>query len=249
MPKFNANEFNFNKIDPREILADVVIRGTPVRCIINNSPLTRYHSLIVPDVEGNQPQVMTQQCLEVGLFLISTSRDRAVRFGFNSPGAHASVNHLHLHMIHVEQALYVETVKLRRLIDNLHSIEDERLPVKGFCLVLQDVEVDARKLFKLVEFCCTKVIPHNIFMTRSRVTEETRVFLFPRSLEKFGFDKLQTLFLNVAVCELGGFIPLGDEELFKTITEAYIVDRFQQEIMNICEVIENDFIGLMSAFN
>lgn len=191
---------------------------------------------------------MTPKCLEVGLFLLSTCVDSAVRFGFNSPGAHASVNHLHLHMIHVEQELYVETVKLRKLYGNLHKIEDERLPVKGFCLILQDIAVDATKMFKLVEFCCKNVIPHNIFMTKSRVTGETRIFLFPRSLEKFGFDKLQTLFLNVAVCELGGFIPLGDEELFNSITESYIVDRFQQEIMNICEVVEKDFVELMSTF-
>lgn len=190
---------------------------------------------------------MTSKCLEVGLFLISSTEDRAVRFGFNSPGAHASVNHLHLHMIHVEHELYVETVKLRKIVDNLYRIEDESLPVKGFCLLLENIEIDAQKLFKLVEYCCMKIIPHNIFITRCHKSNETRVFLFPRSLEKFGFDKMQTLFLNVAVCELGGFIPLGDEELFNTITESYIVERFQQEIMNICELIEDDFISLMSS--
>lgn len=202
---------------------------------------------MIPDVKGNQPQVMTLKCLEIVLFLISSTNDRALRFGYNSPGALASVNHLHMHMLHVERELYVETIKLRKLTGNLHKIDDERLPVKGFCLIYEDIEIDAQKLFNLVEYCCTKIIPHNIFITKSHASDETRIFLFPRSMKKFGFDKSCTSLLNVAICELGGFISLGDEELFNTISESYVVDRFQQEILDICELVENDFINLMSG--
>jgi GDP-D-glucose phosphorylase len=109
-PKFNVDEFNFNKIDPREALAVFEFNGFPVLFLINNSPLTKYHLLIVPEVETNQPQIMTQNCLELGLSIMKATNDRAIRLGYNSPGALASVNHLHLHLIHVERDLYIEAV-------------------------------------------------------------------------------------------------------------------------------------------
>jgi GDP-D-glucose phosphorylase len=110
MPNFNVNEFNFNKIDQREALAVFEFNGFPVLFLINNSPLTKIHLLIVPEVESNQPQIMTQNCLELGLSIMRATNDRAIRLGYNSPGALASVNHLHLHLLHVERELFVEVV-------------------------------------------------------------------------------------------------------------------------------------------
>lgn len=109
-PHFNVDEFNFNKIDEREILMVEVINGFPVLFLINNSPLTKYHLLIVPDVTANHPQIMTKNCLELGLGIMNETSDRSIRIGYNSPGALASVNHLHLHLLQVEKELYVEIV-------------------------------------------------------------------------------------------------------------------------------------------
>jgi GDP-D-glucose phosphorylase len=216
--------------------------------IINNSPLTKYHLLVIPDVKSNQPQVMTLKCLELGLRLISCCDDRAIRFGYNSPGALASVNHLHLHMLHVERELFVEFVELRQLIGNFYLINDKRLPTRGFCLLLSNIDVDSKKLYKLVEFCCQMTIPHNMFFTKSRTSDETRIFFFPRTKKAFGEDKIYSSFLNVAFCELAGYIPIGDEKLFQTINENYILERFNEEVQDICDVIENDFVRLLSEF-
>lgn len=109
-PAFNPNEFNFNKIDEREILAKKVINDSPVLFLINNSPLTKYHLLIVDEVEANHPQVMTLQCLALALEVMMSTSDQRIRLGYNSPGALASVNHLHLHLLFVEKELYVEVV-------------------------------------------------------------------------------------------------------------------------------------------
>jgi len=109
-PEFNVNEFNFNKIDERETLLVETIDGLPVLFLINNSPLTKYHLLIVPDVKSNFPQILTRDCLELGFKIMKSTTDRAIRLGYNSPGALASVNHLHLHLLHLEQVLYVELV-------------------------------------------------------------------------------------------------------------------------------------------
>jgi hypothetical protein len=74
------------------------------------------------------------------------------------------------------------------------------------------------------------------------------VFFFPRTLGNFGAEKLYTNFLNVAFCELSGYIPIGDEELYETISESYILDRINEEIQNICDTIESDLGELIKDF-
>lgn len=101
---------------------------------------------------------------------------------------------------------------------------------------------------KLVDYCCRKTIPHNMFFTKSRASDDIRVFFFPRTMGNFGADKLYTSFLNVAFCELSGYIPIGDEDLFDTISESYILDRFNQEIQEICDTIESDLKELLKDF-
>lgn len=90
--------------------------GFPVLFLINNSPLTRYHLLIVPEVTENCPQIMTRQCLELAVNIMNSTDDKSIRLGYNSPGALASVNHLHLHLISLQQELFVEVVVGSRCI-------------------------------------------------------------------------------------------------------------------------------------
>lgn len=87
-----------------------------------------------------------------------------------------------------------------------------------------------------------------MFFTKSRASDDIRVFFFPRTMGNFGADKLYTSFLNVAFCELSGYIPIGDEDLFDTINESYILDRFNQEIQEICDTIESDLKELLKDF-
>lgn len=105
---FNKNEFNFNKIDAREILLEITIQDVLVSFLINNSPLTKYHLLIVPDVKANLPQIMNEKCLQIALEIIRSTEDNYFRIGYNSPGALASVNHLHVHLLYIEKDLYLE---------------------------------------------------------------------------------------------------------------------------------------------
>jgi hypothetical protein len=105
---------------------------------------------------------------------------------------------------------------------------------------LKDIKSDALKLHKLINFCCDKNIPHNLMFTRTSSSEEIRVFIFPHEKTNFGADKVFTSHLNIAFCELSGFIPIGDEELYESITESYVLGRFNDEIGNICDEIESD---------
>lgn len=123
-PRFDETKFNFNKIDQNEVLLVEEFNGFPVLFLINNSPLTRFHLLIVPEVTENCPQIMTQSCLELAIDIMNSTADRSIRLGYNSPGALASVNHLHLHLISLQQELYVEVVvsckSIRMQIDIFH---------------------------------------------------------------------------------------------------------------------------------
>lgn len=113
---FDENVFNFNKVNECEVLLrcqnrlnDVAnsIHGTTT-FLVNNSPITKYHSLICPRLTENLSQVITRECIEFAIDLMTGLNERSYRIGYNSLGAFSSVNHLHLHLIHVTEKMYVE---------------------------------------------------------------------------------------------------------------------------------------------
>lgn len=129
---------------------------------------------------------------------------------------------------------------------NFYKVDDPKYPVKTFCLIANDTKVDAQKLHKIVQYCCAKTIPHNFFFTKSQ-SNELRAFFYPRTMGNFGAHKMYTNFLNVAFCELSGYVPIGDEELFEEINQDYVLARFNEEIQNVCDTIESDLIAIVNA--
>lgn len=111
-PVFDANAFNFNKINPEEVLLHISDDDSisDVCCLVNNSPLTKFHSLLCPDITANQPQILTLAAVKFSVRLLKTFADNRYKIGYNSPGAYASVNHLHMHLIYLEERLFVEDV-------------------------------------------------------------------------------------------------------------------------------------------
>lgn len=109
---FNPDEFNFTKVDAKEILLIIEsARFNNVTLLINNSPLTPYHTLICPSLERCLPQTLTSEGLAFCLDMLMKLNNPAYRVGYNSPLALASVNHFHLHLLHMPSAeLYVESV-------------------------------------------------------------------------------------------------------------------------------------------
>lgn len=101
--------FNFNKIGRDELLFEIGYKGNhSVSFIVNSSPLTPAHCLVCPDLRDNKSQVLTSEAIEFALDLLKKLGRRRFRIGFNSPGALASVNHLHLHLVDVPESLFVE---------------------------------------------------------------------------------------------------------------------------------------------
>ena len=69
--------------------------GTPV--IINVSPLSDGHVLMVPDRHLCLPQVLTEKAIRIGVETVLLSSHPHLVVGFNSLCGLASVNHQHIH--------------------------------------------------------------------------------------------------------------------------------------------------------
>lgn len=225
-PKFDYDSFNFTKVNENEVL----LRTENVTFLINNSPLTPWHILICPDLEKCLPQVLTGDAIRFCVKLMLSTNDRKWRIGYNSPGALASVNHLHLHLMHVKHHLYVEDVvsatfcnamyvhhvtfssiqKLNHLIGNLYVSD---CTIRSYCLRLEDnVEDLVIKAERIIKYMCDNNVPHNVFMSFESVPNDhdtcttLRFFIYPRA--RLHANKAVAPF-NVAFCELSGFVPVG----------------------------------------
>ncbi|XP_075160427.1 GDP-D-glucose phosphorylase 1 [Haematobia irritans] len=250
-PPFDEEQFNFKKINPQECLLTLPYTdNVNISLIINKSPLTKYHTLICPNVSEGLPQRITLQALTFCMeFLMSLLDDGEMNFriGYNSPGALASVNHLHLHLMFIDKNLYIDDVKLRSLIDDGIYRFDETMPTEAICFQINPVDTEAMKTKKLenlnqfIQWLCTNNIPHNIFMTpdRIRIKEKNlKIFVFAR--KEYCVIKDLTTY-NIGFCELAGYMPVGSREIFEQLNETDIVQRINNETGDVLSKIYSYF--------
>jgi len=117
--QFNPHTFNFNKINPEEVIADVRmyelgplswlwktkksrLRDVTARVMINISPLAPAHCVVAVRPKNCLPQILTRDSLELGLAMLKDSRRSDIKVLFNSLGAYASQNHLHMHIVYLK---------------------------------------------------------------------------------------------------------------------------------------------------
>ncbi|XP_025422131.1 GDP-D-glucose phosphorylase 1 [Sipha flava] len=136
---FNDDLFNFTKVNPGEYLFKFSYisnnSSNPNDILaINASPLGDFHSLILPKLTSKLPQVINEYSLNVAIQLLLQSASPALRVGFNSLCAFASVNHLHLHLYYLFHRMYLEYCDLVKLSGPCHTILD--FPSKGFVFIL-----------------------------------------------------------------------------------------------------------------
>ncbi|XP_017088297.2 GDP-D-glucose phosphorylase 1 [Drosophila bipectinata] len=234
-PTFKPKMFNFNKVDPMEVLLKIDdAEGSPeVQMIINKSPITKYHTLICPEVEKNHVQRLNREVLHFSITFMRNIDDQFMRIGYNSPGALASVNHLHFHLLEMPYSLYVDRVPLEKLAGNYIYRLSRRAPTEGICFVFgnedSDEVVDEKvsKLYELAMWMCRCNMPHNLFITqdlRPGKKGDVLVFVFPRSEYCVSKDLAD---FNVGFCELAGYIPLPDPDRMNNITEQEVLLRIR----------------------
>ena len=95
---FDFNGFHFNKpFLQKEIFWQGELYGHVVRLLYNKFPFASLHGLFVVEPEKNKPQLLDQATHElVWRLLHETQSTLPMGIGYNSLGAYASVNHLHL---------------------------------------------------------------------------------------------------------------------------------------------------------
>uniref|UniRef100_A0A182XEN5 GDP-D-glucose phosphorylase 1 n=1 Tax=Anopheles quadriannulatus TaxID=34691 RepID=A0A182XEN5_ANOQN len=241
---FDPSRFNFTRVDPAEVQLELVA-PSPTTILINNSPVTVYHSLVVPDRAGQQSQLLTSGGVRVAFELLLRLPDRRYRIGYNSPGAQASVNHLHLHLLRIDTELYVQRAELLpvRGTPLLHRLADH-LPAQGYCFVLRDptteLEHVCNGLMKLIQALAEQQMAHNLFWSWTDLHRggELRALVFPRVTQCV--NKAACSF-NAAFLELCGFVSVGEGTDYDRLTEDAIVQALREAQGDVYGMLDGIF--------
>lgn len=107
---------------------------TNISMIINKSPLTLYHTLICPDVSAGLSQCLTLPAVKfcISFLLNIEDKEKSFRIGYNSPGALASVNHLHLHLLYLTTDLYIDKVVICLIKIGLEHLKLIEIKFSGY---------------------------------------------------------------------------------------------------------------------
>ncbi|XP_062857662.1 GDP-D-glucose phosphorylase 1 [Trichomycterus rosablanca] len=232
--QFDPKLFNFNKINQEEILfqmckaADSCVQngiGSSCFVIINASPLEFGHCLLVPEPLRCHPQILTPLAVRFGVESVFLSADPSYRVGFNSLGAFASVNHLHLHGYYLNHPLKIEWIRVEPILPekNLYRVADF---TTGFMFYTEEPHTIADTVCRLTDILVERNIAHNVYMTRgchpdsdgkaSPTRHGVRVFVWPR---KSCFGAKEESAFNVALCELAGHLPFKNRQDFDSLDE------------------------------
>jgi len=233
---FDPEKFNFTKVEPDKELVFETQQDKEDICIINVSPIEFGHCLFLPQVRRCLPQALTRYAIEAALKLMLLSKSKAMKMGFNSLCAYASVNHLHWHLYYLQDGFEVPTawVQGSPLTAEVYELID--YPAKGFALELNSVnQLDrvADNVYKIVDYLHHNEIAHNVFITRGRCLsskskgssidpdsyEVIRVIIWARESV---FGRKPPGDFCIAVCELAGQMLIYNEEAFNEVSETEV---------------------------
>ncbi|XP_077423311.1 GDP-D-glucose phosphorylase 1 [Vanacampus margaritifer] len=245
---FNTKQFNFNKVNPDEIIFEMIkeseeeheIAHQPYKTVVlvNVSPLEFGHCLFVPDPAHCSPQLLTRLAIQAGIESVLLSSDPAFRVGFNSLGAFASVNHLHLHGYYLKHQLNIESMPVRPLLPEKGFYTLVGFPA-GFLFYTESEAVKdvASAISHVTDFLVEANVAHNLFMTRGcppceeddkLLRRGVRIAVWPR-VSCFGTKEESTL--NVALCELAGHLPFKNKTDYELATESHVIETIQHYLL------------------
>lgn len=247
--EFIRSQFNFNKINPDEVIFEMikttggqVSQSCRTVVLINVSPLEFGHCLLVPDPSCGFPQILTRTSIQVGIESVLLSSKTSFRAGFNSLGAFASVNHLHLHGYYLDHELKIESSPVKPLVPEKRFYRMQDFP-SGFLFYTEAEEVEkvARSICQVTDFLVGENIAHNLFLTRGcppcdhiRNTEDhclrngVRIAIWPR---KACFGTKEETNMSVALCELAGHLPFKSKKEYECATEEDVMKVVQSYLL------------------
>ncbi|XP_061773533.1 GDP-D-glucose phosphorylase 1-like [Nerophis ophidion] len=251
--EFNAKQFNFNMINQDEIIFEMMKESEeghgsnhqPCKTVVlvNVSPLEFGHCLFVPDPSHCYPQVLTKSAIQVGVESVLLSSDPGFRVGFNSLGAFASVNHLHLHGYYLKHKLNIESMPVRPILTEIGFYTLMGFPA-GFLFYTESGGADdvATAICRVTDFLVEANVAHNLFMTRgcppcghtqserddNLLRKGVRIAVWPR-VACFGTKEESAL--NIALCELAGHLPFKNKMDYERSTESHVIENIQQYLL------------------
>lgn len=250
--EFNANKFNFNKVSPEEIIFEMTkeVGGSEKRqdepgkmvVLINVSPLEFGHCLFVPDPSLGFPQVLTKFAIQIGIESVLLSSDPGFRVGFNSLGAFASVNHLHLHGYYLNHELQIESKLALPLLPEKGFYRFPDFPGGFLFYTESEGVVDISKtICEVTDFLVNSNVAHNVFLSRGcppcdqTQNEEShqsrngvRIVVWPR-ISCLGAKEVSGF--NTAFCEMAGHLPFKNKTCYEVATEESIKDIIQSYLL------------------
>ncbi len=191
---FNPDTFHFDspKMNPAELLAEGVdVNGVETDYVANVNPLKQGHFLITPQRRSRHNQSFSRMAALVALGTIAMFGHR-LKIGYNSVGAFASINHLHLQGVpyDVGDQMPVEREfanpqrrTLLRSDGGLQLWQFTQWPIKGDVLTGRDQIALADRLAEMTDVLQKENQPFNIIFTRKEDGEFV-IFLMPRQPEK-----------------------------------------------------------------
>ncbi|XP_037688991.1 GDP-D-glucose phosphorylase 1 [Choloepus didactylus] len=253
---FDPEQFNFNKIQPGEVLFRLhrepllpdALQQEDILVMINVSPLEWGHVLLVPEPTYGLPQRLLPGALRAGVEAVLLSSHPGFRVGFNSLGGLASVNHLHLHGYYLAHRLPVEGAPSEPLDPAGHLHLLQALPAPGFLFYTSgpgpDLESLITRVCRATDYLIDHDIAHNLFVTRGAPPGKTspssaltgiRVILWARK-SSFGIKEGEAF--NVALCELAGHLPVKTSLDFSSLTEAAALSLIQACLLSPAQAEE-----------
>ncbi|XP_078055934.1 GDP-D-glucose phosphorylase 1 [Mustelus asterias] len=255
---FEPAGFNFTRIPAREVLFRLRREGeaeASALLVINVSPLEWGHVLLLPEPARGLPQLLTRESLLRALELLFLSSEPALRLGFNSLGAAASVNHLHLHAYYLGHRLELESAPSRPLLAQaggrylpVHRLSQP--PGRGLLLYTDgsDLPRAALTLHALGGLLLRRSLAHNLFLCRGcppgeppgrpECRDGVRAVLWPR-VSCFG--RKEEAAFNVALCELAGHLPIKTPQDYSSLTEDTVLQTIDKYLLP-----EEEFSQLLS---
>jgi hypothetical protein len=154
---FNPDSFNFNKpfLEPEMFWKGMLSSGDEnIACnvLYNKFPFLPYHFLFVPESEACHEQYLTRRFHRLVWDICMSNQENlgGIGFGYNSVGACASVNHMHLQGFLFDEPLPIERDHWK------HNDGDDDYPMQ--CYVFSNIE----ESWQFIESLHEKNQPYNL---------------------------------------------------------------------------------------
>ena len=261
--EFDGKKFNFTKAKQDEVLFQFemsvddftscyedqkIVESNASFVYINISPIEYGHVLLVPKVLNCIPQQMSTECLLTALHMSVEVHNPCFKFGFNTLGAYASINHLHFQGYFLNAPFPVERVETEYL-QSFGSKGDKELRVSKLLdypvrAMVFELGGDLKELAMEVSHACNvlegKNIPYNLLI----VDCGARVFLFPQKFDenkRLGVipEEVLDTQVNPACFEIGGHMVMKRAQDYKDLTEDKVC-----EILSYASLTEAEFAAL-----